>query len=191
MTQNILSKCKYPFLLLVIMWVVFFLNNIIFNHPFDRFELVPRDTSHLMGIFISPYLHANFNHIWNNSIMFLILSLIISFYDEEIYLFVIAFVMIVSGLMTWLFSASAVIGASGLVFGLFGAVFGIAFYTRRIFFILSAIILAFLFSQSMLLGLIPQEGISWVGHLSGLVAGYLSGHVINHMFIAKHSRKTS
>lgn len=184
-----MEKCKYPFIFLGIMWAVFIINNIFLRGALNSFGILPRHLDHLSGIFFTPFLHVNFSHILNNSIMFIILSLIISLYNEKIYLYSVGFIMIVSGLMTWLFSPTAyVIGASGIVFGLFGAVFGIAFYSRKIFFILTGLFLAYVYGYSMYAGLIPQEGISYVGHISGLIAGFLSGSSINHLFFK--SKKT-
>lgn len=185
MQQEVMSKFKYPMTLLAIMWVVYIFNNLIFNHPLDSFAIYPRQFTHLPGIFITPFLHANFYHILNNSIMFLILSTIICVYNEDIYLYVIGFVMVASGLAMWLFSSTSVVGASALVFGLFGAVFGIAFYTRKIFFILASALLAYMYGYSMTLGLVPQDGISFVGHASGLVMGFISGSAINALFFKK------
>jgi membrane associated rhomboid family serine protease len=183
MQKEVLLKLKYPFIFLGIMWVVFIINNLILQGALDSFAILPRHISHLPGIFFTPFLHANFNHILNNSIMFLILSLIISLYNEKIYLYTVFFVMIVSGLMTWAFSPTVyVIGASGIVFGLFGAVFGIAFYAKKVFFIIAGLLLAYLYGYSMYSGLIPQEGISFVGHVSGLIAGFISGISINKIF---------
>lgn len=183
MQKEVLLKLKYPFIFLGAMWLVFIVNNLILQGALNHFAILPRHLSNLSGIFFTPFLHANFSHIFNNSIMFLILSLIISLYNEKIYLYTVVFVMIVSGLMTWLLAPTEyVIGASGIVFGLFGAVFGIAFYSRKIFFILAGIVLAYLYGYSMYSGLIPQEGISFVGHISGLIAGFISGISINKIF---------
>jgi membrane associated rhomboid family serine protease len=185
MQKEVMSKFKYPMILLAMMWLVYIVNNLIFNHPLDHFALYPRQFSHLPGIFITPFLHANFYHILNNSIMFLILSTIICVYNEDIYLYVVGFVMVSSGLAMWLFSSTSVVGASGLVFGLFGAVFGIAFYCRKVFFIIAAALLAYMYGYSMTLGLVPQDGISFIGHASGLVMGFISGSAVNHLFFKK------
>ena len=62
------------------------------------------------------------------------------------------------------------IGASGVVFGYLGAILGAAVFERRPK-ALAPALLAIGFYSGMLAGLVPQEFISWEGHLFGLLAG--------------------
>ena len=87
---------------------------------------------------------------------------------------VTAFTVVLGGGLTWLMAGgSNHIGASGVVFGYLGAVLGAAVFERRP----KALAPAFLavgFYSGMLAGLVPQEFISWEGHLFGLIAGILA-----------------
>ena len=69
------------------------------------------------------------------------------------------------------------IGASGVVFGYFGAILGAAIFERRIR-ALGAALIALGFYSSLIAGLVPQEAISWEGHLFGLVGGVIASRAL-------------
>ena len=76
--------------------------------------------------------------------------------------------------VTWLAApTSAVVGASGAIFGLFGAFFVIQ---RRMGGDIRGLLI--LIGLNLVIGFIPGFNISWQGHLGGLVAGGLVGLVL-------------
>jgi membrane associated rhomboid family serine protease len=80
-------------------------------------------------------------------------------------------VALLGGLLTWLFAGSGNhIGASGVVFGYFGALLGAAFFERRPAAFAPALVAIMLY-YGLIVGLVPQDGISWEGHLFGAIAG--------------------
>ena len=74
--------------------------------------------------------------------------------------------------MLWLLGRDAAhIGASGVVFGIFGFLVARAFYERNLRSGLVALAVI-AFYGTMIFGVLPQGGhVSWEGHLFGLVAG--------------------
>ena len=68
---------------------------------------------------------------------------------------------------------------SGLVFGYFGYLIARAWYTRSLVAVLIAVVIAVLYG-GILLGVLPffQEGVSWEGHLTGLIAGALAARLM-------------
>jgi membrane associated rhomboid family serine protease len=80
----------------------------------------------------------------------------------------------VGGALTWLLGGDGNhIGASGVVFGYFGAILGAAIFERRIR-AFGAALIALGFYSSLIAGLVPQDFVSWEGHLFGMAAGVIA-----------------
>ena len=84
-------------------------------------------------------------------------------------------IWIVSGLGTWLIGRPAVhIGASSIIYGLVTYLISSGFWMRswRAVFVAILVILSY---GGIVYGMMPQTGIiSWEGHLSGALAGWLA-----------------
>ena len=78
----------------------------------------------------------------------------------------------------WLAGRSSVhVGASGLVFGLFGYLVARGWYQRSIGAVLIAVVVLGLY-WGLLFGVLPSRGfISWEAHLFGLLAGVLAARL--------------
>ena len=84
----------------------------------------------------------------------------------------------IGGGLVWLLGGSGNhIGASGVIFSYFGALLGAAFFERKPRAIAPALVAIFLY-YGMLVGLVPQDGISWEGHLFGMIAGLVVAKLI-------------
>ncbi|MBJ6610710.1 MAG: rhomboid family intramembrane serine protease [Candidatus Thiothrix moscowensis] len=163
---------ELPAVLLFIaaIWGVFLLDRIL---PLERFGLVPRDWGGLIGVATMPFLHANFNHLLNNTIPLVVLLALLagSRADSRA---VVVITAVLGGLLLWLFgrSYSMHIGASGLVFGL--AVFLIVsgILEKRTIPSFISVLVTLFYGSSLLTGILPgQAGVSWDGHLFGGIAG--------------------
>ena len=96
--------------------------------------------------------------------------------------------IVVGGGLTWLLAAFGNhIGASGVVFGYFGAILGAAVFERRIR-ALGAALIALGFYSSLIAGLVPQEAISWEGHLFGMAAGVIASKALAEPRVAPEER---
>jgi membrane associated rhomboid family serine protease len=72
---------------------------------------------------------------------------------------------------TWLFASNGYhIGASGVVFGYLGFLLARGYFDRHPLNIAISVLVAVLYSR-VLWGLLPANGISWEGHLFGLLSG--------------------
>jgi membrane associated rhomboid family serine protease len=81
----------------------------------------------------------------------------------------------VGGFATWLVApAGIIVGASGLIFGWLGYLVARAWFSRRLRWIVSAL-MVLLFFGTLLNGLLPDldPRTSWPAHLCGFVAGVL------------------
>jgi membrane associated rhomboid family serine protease len=83
---------------------------------------------------------------------------------------------LVSGLGIWLFGGANTVhlGASGVIFGLLGALLARAYFERSWVALGLAVVAAFLYG-GMLWGLLPgMPGVSWLGHFFGFFGGVLA-----------------
>jgi membrane associated rhomboid family serine protease len=147
--------------------------DVLLNLHFERFGIVPRTVSGLVGIFFSPLLHGNMHHLLANSVPLFVLSVILLSNSKYHPYASLLFIWVVSGLGTWLIGRrnSVHIGASSIVFGL-AAFLIVAGLTMKSWRSATIAIFVFLFYGGIFYGALPQSGpISWEGHLCGMLAG--------------------
>jgi membrane associated rhomboid family serine protease len=87
---------------------------------------------------------------------------------------------LVSGLGIWLFGGGRTIhlGASGVIFGLLGALLARAYFERSWVALGLAIVAALLYG-GMLWGVLPgAPGVSWLGHFFGFVGGIMAARLL-------------
>lgn len=159
------------------MWVVWTVDLVVPGHI--GHGIVPRTTYGLTGIVMAPFLHASLQHLLANTIPFVLLGAIILLRSTRAFTFVLVTSALISGLGTWLFGAPNTnhIGASGVVFGLFGYLLLRAVYDRRISSALIAIVIAVVYGAAFLTSLMPAHGISWTGHVFGFIGGAISARL--------------
>ena len=142
--------------------------------------IVPRKLHGLTGLIFAPVLHANFNHLFFNSIPLIVLADFILINHSPLFIEITLIITVLSGLGVWLFGQPGLhIGASGLVTGYWGFLLFNAYQHSS----LTNIILGFFslyYFFGIFLGLFPGEkGVSWVGHVCGLLAGLAVAWSIN------------
>ncbi len=175
-------------LALVTMWTIEIVDTVALDDRLQRHGLQPREGEGLDGILWAPFLHSDFGHIASNSVPFLALGGLVAARGMRYWAWVTATAVFVGGGLTWILGGSGIhIGASGVVFGYFGAILGAAFFERRVR-ALGAAILALGFYSSMLAGIVPQEAISWEGHLFGLIAGVIASKTLAEPRVAPEER---
>ena len=141
--------------------------------------IIPRTWIGLWGIPVAPFIHADFEHLLANTVPLLILGALVLMRGVHELLFVVLTSALVGGAGTWLFGSGNAqhVGASGIVFGLFGyLVFRTAFDWRLSSAIIT-ILVAVYYSTAMAWSLIPQQGISWSMHAFGFIGGFLAARM--------------
>jgi membrane associated rhomboid family serine protease len=135
--------------------------------------IVPRTSYGLQGIPVAPLIHANLRHLAANTVPFAILGALVLIGGTTELIFVVLVSTLVGGLGTWLFGAGNAqhIGASGVVFGLFGFLLFRAAFDRRLLSVLITILVALLYGSAMASSLIPESSVSWSSHFFGAVGG--------------------
>jgi len=141
--------------------------------------IIPRHLLGLIGIIFAPFLHADFNHIFFNTIPLLVLSDFVLINGLPYFIKTLTSIMLISGLLTWAFARPAIhIGASGVITGLWSLLMINAYQHPSLTTIILGIICIYYFA-GIFLGIFPsQKGISWEGHLFGLISGVLTGWMI-------------
>ena len=168
-TQNniwVLSK------ILLLLWGVFVINGMISNRLL-YLGIRPRQASGLSGILFAPFLHANFNHLFFNSIPLIVFANFILIQGVPVFLHVTALIILVSGLLIWCFAVPGLhIGASGVITGYWGYLVAHAYYqSTASTLILAAVCLVYF--AGILWSIFPgKKHVSWQGHLFGLIAGF-------------------
>jgi membrane associated rhomboid family serine protease len=158
--------------IVVVLWAIE-LVNMLLGDRFYTYGIRPREISGLQGILFAPFLHGNWRHLISNTVPLVILSSLILSKDVGEWIAVTVLAALGSGVGTWLFGASnsVHIGASGVVFGYFGYLVTRAYFDRSIGSILVSLFVMMLFG-GMIWGILPiRMGISWEGHLFGLLGG--------------------
>ena len=136
----------------------------------------PRDSGELLDIYPAAFMHFGYDHLMANSVPLLVFGFLAALRGIPRFLGVCFVIITVSGLGVWLLSESGSLtaGASGVVFGLFGYLLARGFVERDAIDITVGITV-FLLYGSILWGVLPTtSGVSWLGHLFGLVGGVLA-----------------
>lgn len=176
--QYITNKVRPVLVLLAIIWCVEIVN-LLLGHSLTTFGILPRDITGLIGIPLAPFIHASLWHALSNTLPFLVLGSLLLTTGHRRYWSLTVSIILLSGIAVWLFARGSYhIGASGLVFGYFGALLTRGVIERSLPSILIAIATS-IFYGGLLWGVLPLRSyISFEGHLFGLIAGIISAWII-------------
>jgi membrane associated rhomboid family serine protease len=144
------------------------------------FAILPEHLSRLPDIFIAPFLHFNWQHIEGNSLPLFVLGVLAAYRSIARFLLVSLIVLVTSGMAVWLFQSSnePTVGASGLIFGYFGYVLIRGFLDRNLIDIGVGAVAGVLYWTILAVALPGTPGVSWIGHLGGLVCGVIAAWVV-------------
>ncbi len=161
--------------LVLLLWVVELVDLLLFGNSLDRLGIRPRTVGGLVGVPLHPLLHLGLGHVAVNSIGLALFGGLVIFREERDFWTAIVLGTLIGGLGVWLFGRPSIhVGASGVVFALFGYLLLTGWFDRSFGAILLSVVV-FLLWGSALFGLSPmQVGISWEAHLFGFLAGGLT-----------------
>ena len=143
------------------------------------YGILPHDVARLPDIFTAPFLHFSWDHIEGNSGPLFVFGLLAAYRGVVRFLGVPLLVAVTSGLAVWLFQGGAVltVGASGLIFGYFGYVLARGVIDRNLIDALAAVVMALSYAYILTVAIPGTPGVSWIGHLGGLVGGLAAGWI--------------
>jgi membrane associated rhomboid family serine protease len=143
------------------------------------FGILPRNLGHLGDIFTAPFLHFSWDHIEGNSGPLFVFGLLAAYRGVGKFLGVTLLVAITSGMAVWLFQGNnqLTVGASGLIFGYFGYVLSRGLIDRNLIDALAAVVMALSYAYILTVAIPGTPGVSWMGHLGGLIGGIAAGWI--------------
>jgi rhomboid protease GluP len=179
------GKPIFTYLLLIINVILFFLveNSGGSTNTFHLIEWGAKFNPYIMEgewwrIVSSMFLHIGYLHIIMNMLALYYLGVTVEkMYGSMKFLLIYMLGGIIGGLTSFAFNTSVAAGASGAIFGLFGALLFFGVMNRKLFFQTMGSNLLFIIGLNILLGLnVPS--IDMEAHLGGLVGGFVASGIV-------------
>jgi membrane associated rhomboid family serine protease len=174
--------------MVALMWVIEVINTITGN-DLSSDGIYARNIGRFWGILTSPFIHASFQHLTDNTVPFVFLGVIIAFRGAGRLALVTAFIILIGGLGTWLISPSHAgshhaaldtIGCSGVVFGYASYLLSRGIFDRNFWELLIGVVVGVVWGAVLIASLVPHSGISWQAHLCGGIAGLIVAWRLSH-----------
>lgn len=173
-----IKKFKYsliiPFLFVLLIFLVKLIDET-GTFDFYRYGIYPRRIDGIVGVFLAPLIHSDFNHLFSNSIPLIVLGTGIIYFYRSLSYKVIAFVWLWSGICVWIGARDSYhIGASGLIYGLASFLFFSGLIRRDVRLASISLLVVFLYG-SLIWGIFPIfPKISWEYHFFGGMSGLIA-----------------
>jgi membrane associated rhomboid family serine protease len=166
--------------IVAIMWLIEVINSLDSNRLDSGGGIIPRDAARVWAIFTSPFLHAGWQHLIDNTIPFVFMGVIIALRGAARLALVTLIVIVVGGLGTWLIApdGSVTVGASGVVFGYATYLFTRGLFDRSMLQILTGIVVGVVWGGALLSSVVPHPGISWQAHVCGAIGGVVAAWLL-------------
>lgn len=176
----------YPIFFVLLIWFGFWFQLNIYS-GFKSFGIRPLTFEGLRGIIFSPFIHGDIEHLYHNTIPLFVLSMALFYFYSKISWKIVIYGILLSGLITWLIGRPANhIGASGFIYVLVSFIFFKGVFAKHYRLIALSLIVIFLYG-SMIWYVFPvKEGISWEGHLGGLITGFVFSLIFRKQIAKPH-----
>ncbi len=172
-----LNALLLPLLGAVILWAIWLLDGA-FDWQLNNYGLQPRAAKGLVGVIAAPLLHADFNHLLDNTTGLLLLGWCLMYFYPRMAGRVVFVSWVVSGVGVWLMGRSNIhIGASSVIYAIAGFLFfsGVLRKQRTL---MALSLLVVFFYGSLIWGIFPiVERLSWEGHLWGGITGVALAYI--------------
>jgi membrane associated rhomboid family serine protease len=135
--------------------------------------IIPRRIQGLDGVLFSPFLHADWGHLYGNAVPLILVGTFALAGGARRFVYSTAVIMLISGLGVWLIGNpnSVVVGASGVIFGYLGLLVTRGFVEHSWWNLGVAAFIGLLYWYQLYNVLPTDQPISWQGHLLGLLGG--------------------
>ena len=172
--KKLLLSIIIPGIFVFLMWFVKIVE-VLFNADFSFLGIYPMEAKGLPGILLSPLIHENFKHLFDNSIPLFFLATAVFYFYSEVALKLSFWTYLLTGLFVWFAGREAWhIGASGLVYGLASFLFFSGIIRRYFRLTALSLLIVFLYG-SMVWGMLPDfyKNVSWESHMLGFISGII------------------
>jgi len=159
---------------IVLLWLIKFLGSQL-GTSFYYLGIYPHETRGLTGIITSPFIHNDYEHLFNNTIPIFVLGTAIFYFYSDIAFRVIGWSWLLTGLLVWIAGRESWhIGASGLIYSLASFLFFSGILRKDLRLMALSLLVVFLYG-SMVWGMFPLIDIhvSWESHMLGAGAGLI------------------
>ncbi|GLY00945.1 MULTISPECIES: rhomboid family intramembrane serine protease [Actinoplanes] len=141
--------------------------------------IIPHRLDGLDGILFSPFLHADWDHLYGNAVPLILLGTFAMAGGARRFIWSTFLIMMVSGIGVWFIGDpnTVTVGASGVIFGYLGLLLmrGIV---ERSWWNFAVFLFIGLLYWYQLYGILPTDPrVSWQGHLLGLLGGFIAAVV--------------
>ncbi|KQV15391.1 MULTISPECIES: rhomboid family intramembrane serine protease [unclassified Kitasatospora] len=135
--------------------------------------ILARRPDQLADLLTAPFLHVNWQHLEGNSGPLFVFGFLAAYRGIKRFLGLTALLVLTSGAAVWLFSddRSVTVGASGVIYGYFGYVVLRGLIDRNLIDSLIGVVMGASFAYILTTAVPGTPGVSWQGHLGGLVGG--------------------
>jgi len=172
--KKFLLSIIIPCIFIFMMWMVKIIE-VLFEMDLSGFGIYPLTPEGIPGILFSPFIHADFNHLFNNSLPLFLLAVALFYFYSEVALRVFLWTFILTGILVWFGGREAWhIGASGLVYGLASFLFFSGLIRRYYRLVALSLLVVFLYGE-MVWGIFPgiYKNVSWESHMLGFFSGIM------------------
>lgn len=182
--KTLIKQLRVLLILAVLMLGTYFINFMLGGVLF-HYGLIPRKLNGLWGIFTCVWIHKDMGHLLGNLSALLVLSWLCLLRSLRYFIFASVFIIVLGDLLLWVFGRNAShIGASGWIFGLWALLLANGYFERTIKTILISLVVIVLYS-GFIFGLLPDQQVSFEGHITGMIAGICFSWLTHKTKIAK------
>jgi membrane associated rhomboid family serine protease len=172
--KKMLLSMMIPGIFVFVMWLAKIIE-VLFNIDLSNLGIYPLSLKGLPGIIFSPLIHADFGHLFNNSLPLFFLGTALFYFYSEIAIKVSLWTYFLTGISVWLAGRDAWhIGASGLIYGIASFLFFSGIIRKYYRLVALSLLIVFLYG-SMVWGIIPNiyRNVSWESHMLGFISGII------------------
>jgi len=172
--KKLLLSMILPGIFVFFMWLVKIIE-VLFQLDFSSAGIYPLTGEGLPGILLSPFIHADFKHLFSNTLPLFFLLVALFYFYTDVVLKICLWTYFLTGLLVWIFGRSSWhIGASGLVYGIASFLFFSGIIRRYFRLIALSLLIVFLYG-SMVWGIFPgiYKNVSWESHMLGFFSGVI------------------
>ncbi|WP_033213763.1 rhomboid family intramembrane serine protease [Kitasatospora phosalacinea] len=151
------------------------------------------DADTLGYLLTAPFLHLNWQHLEGNSGPLFVFGFLAAYRGVRKFLGLTALLVVTSGMAVWLFqrTGTVTVGASGLVFGYLGYVVLRGLFDRNLIDSLIGLVMGASFAYLLTTAVPGTPGVSWLGHLGGLVGGLAGAWIFRDRHPARSAALTA
>ncbi len=169
--EKFFQSLIFPSFFLLLIWLVKIAERIL-DINLVYFGIYPLKWSGLIGVLTAPLIHADYKHLFDNSLPLFFLTLAIFYFYKPVAFKVFLYTWLITGMAVWIGGRNAYhIGASGLIYGFASFLFFSGIIRKNINLLSISLLVVFLYG-GLVWGLFPFDyKISWESHLFGALTG--------------------